>query len=95
MASRHPANSHEHTHARVLAQRVRSLREDRGWSRERLAKEAGIPASTLGRLENAGTIQSRFFTAGALAEDLGLSLGRPVTTVQGEPGALVRQVRGT
>lgn len=63
-----------HDHARALARRVRALREDRGWSRERLAKEAGIAVGTLGRLENEGAIQPGFFTVGAVAEALGVSL---------------------
>jgi ribosome-binding protein aMBF1 (putative translation factor) len=45
---------------RALARRVRALREARGWSRERLAKEAGIAVRTLARLEGEGAIQSGF-----------------------------------
>ncbi|ELS55169.1 DUF488 family protein, N3 subclade [Streptomyces viridochromogenes] len=63
-----------HDHARALAQRVRALREDRGWTRERLAKEAGIAVRTLGRLESEGAIQSGFLTVGAVAKALAVSL---------------------
>ncbi|MFE9020546.1 helix-turn-helix transcriptional regulator [Streptomyces sp. NPDC007808] len=52
MASRHSARPHDH--ARALAERVRALREARGWTRERLAKEAGIAVGTLARLEREG-----------------------------------------
>lgn len=61
-------------HARALAQRVRALREDRGWTRERLAKEAGIAVGTLRRLESEGAIQPGFFTVGAVAEAFAVSL---------------------
>ncbi|WP_329471655.1 DUF488 family protein [Streptomyces sp. NBC_01723] len=63
-----------HDRARALAQRVRALREDRGWTRERLAKEAGIAVGTLGRLESEGAIQPGFLTVGAVAEALAVSL---------------------
>ncbi|MGZ3116820.1 DUF488 family protein, N3 subclade [Streptomyces sp. H62] len=72
MAGHRSAPPHDHAHA--LAQRVRTLREDRGWTRERLAKEAGIAVGTLGRLENDGAIQPGFFTVGAVAKALGVSL---------------------
>ncbi|MFC9548960.1 DUF488 family protein [Streptomyces sp. NPDC056956] len=53
---------------------VRALREDRGWTRERLAKEAGVAVGTLGRLESEGAIQPGFLTVGAVAEALNVSL---------------------
>jgi transcriptional regulator with XRE-family HTH domain len=61
-------------HAHALAQRVRALREDRGRTRKRLAKEAGIAVRTLGRLESEGAIQPGFLTVGAVAEALAVSL---------------------
>lgn len=60
--------------ARTLAARVRALREERGWSPERLSKEAGIQLTTLARLEGGGAIQPGFFTVGSLANALGVSL---------------------
>lgn len=75
-----------HDHARALARRVRALREDRGWSRERLAKEAGIAVGTLGRLESEGAIQPGFFTVGAVAEALGVSLDDLFQAAQVTPG---------
>lgn len=63
-----------HDRARALAQRVRALREDRGWTRERLAKEAGIAVGTLGRLESEGAIQPGFLTVASVAEALAVSL---------------------
>lgn len=72
MAGHHSARPDDH--ARALAQRVRALREARGWSRERFAKEAGISTRTLARLEGEGAIQPGFFTVGAVAEALEVSL---------------------
>ncbi|MCI3225558.1 DUF488 family protein [Streptomyces sp. NP-1717] len=72
MADHRSAPSHDR--ARTLAQRVRALREDRGWTRERLAIEAGIAVGTLGRLESGGAIQPGFLTVGSVAEALAVSL---------------------
>jgi transcriptional regulator with XRE-family HTH domain len=72
MAGHHSVRPHDH--ARPLAQRVRALREARGWSRERLAEEACISTRTLARLEGEGAIQPGFFTVGAVAEALEVSL---------------------
>ncbi|MET7452710.1 helix-turn-helix transcriptional regulator [Streptomyces sp. NPDC005574] len=73
MAGHRSASPHDH--ARALAQRVRALREGRGWTRERLAKEAGIAVGTLGRLESEGAVQPGFFTVGAVAGALAVSHG--------------------
>ncbi|WP_406839239.1 DUF488 family protein [Streptomyces sp. AHU1] len=62
------------TPMRTLAARVRALREERAWTPERLAKEAGIQLATLKRLEGGGPIQPGFFTIGALANALDISL---------------------
>ncbi|REK89962.1 DUF488 family protein [Streptomyces inhibens] len=74
MSSHPPANPRDHARAHALARRVRALREEHGWSRERLAKEAGVGTGTLARLESEGAIQPGFFTVGVLAEALGVSL---------------------
>ncbi|MFF8018876.1 DUF488 family protein [Streptomyces sp. NPDC007929] len=84
MASHHSARPHDH--ARALAQRVRTLREGRGWSRERLAKEAGIAVGTLARLESEGVIQPGFFTVGAVAEALEVSLDELFQETKAAPG---------
>ncbi|MFF6948729.1 DUF488 family protein [Streptomyces iakyrus] len=84
MASHHSARPHDH--ARALAQRVRALREARGWTRERLAKEAGIAAGTLARLESEGAIQPGFFTVGAVAEALEVSLDELFREAKVAPG---------
>ncbi|WP_328788090.1 DUF488 family protein, N3 subclade [Streptomyces sp. NBC_00273] len=72
--------------ALALAQQLRTLREARGWSRERLAKEAGVQPRTLARVESGGAIQPGFFTIGALAAALEVSLDdlcRPTTPTHG------------
>ncbi|HET6356172.1 DUF488 family protein [Streptomyces sp.] len=84
MASHHSARPHGH--ARALAQRVRAMREGRGWSRERLAKEAGIAVGTLARLESEGAIQPGFFTVGAVAEALEVSLDELFQETKVAPG---------
>ncbi|MFF8672609.1 DUF488 family protein [Streptomyces sp. NPDC015242] len=84
MASHHSARLHDH--ARALAQRVRAMREGRGWSRERLAKEAGIAVGTLARLESEGAIQPGFFTVGAVAEALEISLDELFRETKVAPG---------
>ncbi|MFI9755104.1 DUF488 family protein, N3 subclade [Streptomyces collinus] len=84
MASHHSARPHDH--ARALAQRVRAMREGRGWSRERLAKEAGVAVGTLARLESEGAIQPGFFTVGAVAEALEVSLDELFQETKVAPG---------
>ncbi|MHB9759853.1 DUF488 family protein, N3 subclade [Streptomyces sp. BYX5S] len=73
---------------RTLAARVRALRDERGWTPERLAKEAGIQPATLARLEGGGAIQPGFFTVGALAEALGVSLDELFRQAQGAAAGL-------
>ncbi|MER5871805.1 DUF488 family protein [Streptomyces sp. NPDC002044] len=76
----------DHDRARTLAQQLRALREAKGWSRERLAKEAGIQPKTLARVESGGAIQPGFFTIGSLAAALEVCLDdlfRPPTPAPG------------
>jgi transcriptional regulator with XRE-family HTH domain len=84
MASHHSVRPHEH--ARALAQRVRAMREGRGWSRERLAKEASVAVGTLARLESEGAFQPGFFTVGAVAEALEVSLDELFQETKVAPG---------
>ncbi|MEV7320343.1 DUF488 family protein [Streptomyces sp. NPDC093970] len=84
MAGHRSTLSHDHT--RALAQRVRALREDRGWTRERLAEKAGVAVGTLGRLESEGAIQPGFFTVGAVAEALEVSLDDLFRETKVSPG---------
>ncbi len=70
----HPLAPPPRTPNRMLAASVRALREERAWTPERLAKEAGIQLATVKRLEGGGPIQPGFFTVGALADALDVSL---------------------
>ncbi|NEB04259.1 DUF488 family protein [Streptomyces sp. SID13726] len=74
MAGRPVASRQERARAQELARRIRALREARGWTRERLAKEAGLHTRTLVRLESEGPVQPGFFTVGRLATALEVSL---------------------
>ncbi|MFF8943084.1 DUF488 family protein [Streptomyces sp. NPDC014864] len=84
MAGHHSARPHDHV--RALAQRVRALREAREWTRERLAKEAGLAVGTIARLESEGAIQPSFLTVGAVAEALEVSLDELFRETKVTPG---------
>ena len=57
-------------HRQQRAQRIKRLREHRGWSAERLAQEAGLSAKTVSRLENADVDEPRGNTIRKLADAL-------------------------
>lgn len=87
MVARPSENSFDHaSRAGALARRIRSLREERGWSVERLAREAGVGPSTLRRLESGGAIQPSFFTVGDVAEALDVSLEELFRQAKPTPG---------
>ncbi|WP_392753999.1 DUF488 family protein [Streptomyces sp. LN590] len=86
MAGRLPANAREQARASALAHQVRTRRESREWTRERLAKEAGIHVRTLARLESEGAIQSGFFTVGAIADALEVTLDELFRSTAVRPG---------
>lgn len=60
------------THAKAppFSQRLRSLRESRGWTQQQLAAAADLHQSTVSRLED-GTQRPSLLTAEALARALG------------------------
>ncbi|NBN79258.1 helix-turn-helix domain-containing protein [Microvirga tunisiensis] len=71
-----------------IAQRLRQLRQDRGWSLDELARQSGVSRATLSRLENAevsptAQVLSRLCTAH------GLTLSRLMQLVEDEVAALV------
>jgi transcriptional regulator with XRE-family HTH domain len=51
---------------------IRQLRKAKGWTQEDLAHSAGLPSSTIRRLENGGTPQVT--TAVKIANALGVTL---------------------
>lgn len=57
----------------TLGQRITALRDARGWTRYRLAKEAGISAINLARIEDEGRDPS-WSTICKLADALGAKL---------------------
>ncbi len=71
-----------------LAEVLKSLRQGRGWTLDRLASASGISRATLSRLEN-GQVSPTIAALGALAEAFGLSAARLLAMAEDEPGALV------
>lgn len=58
---------------KFLGNRIRQLREDKGWNQRALAREARVDTALLSRLE-AGTGNPGFNTLSAIAKGLGISL---------------------
>lgn len=54
--------------------RIKQLREAKGWSQERLAREAKLSARTVGRIEREGKAHTD--TLNAIAEALGVGPGQ-------------------
>jgi transcriptional regulator with XRE-family HTH domain len=86
MADRPVNNPQARARAKALGRHLRGLRESRGWTRDRLAREAGIPTRTLVRLESEAVVEPRFFTIGALATALHVSLDELFTPPRLKPG---------
>lgn len=61
------------------SQRVRSLREGKGWSRQTLARKAGVSEATVARIELYGQ-DVKLSTWEAMAD----ALGTPLTELVGE-----------
>lgn len=80
----------ESTDSRI-ARRLRSLRAERGWSLEELARRSGVSRATLSRLENA-EVSATASVLGRLCAAFGLTLSRLMHLVEGEGFApLVRR----
>lgn len=75
--------------SRLVGERVRAVRRERGWSLGRLAETAGIGKGSLSEIENGSrnpTLATLYALAGALAVPLGsLLAGRPGTRIE-SPG---------
>lgn len=52
---------------------IRKLREDKGWTQEKLAQEAGLTWATVSRVER-GEVTPSLPTAQAIAKALGVSV---------------------
>ncbi len=74
---------------RRIAQRLRALRSDRGWSLDELAKRSGVSRATLSRLENA-EVSPTASVLGKLCAAYGLTMSRLMHMVEGDFRPLVR-----
>jgi transcriptional regulator with XRE-family HTH domain len=65
-----------------LAERLRDLRAERGWSLDELARQSGVSRASLSRLENAETSPTAS-VLGRLCAAFGLTLSRLMQLVEG------------
>lgn len=84
-------------HAQTLARRVQELRRAKGWSRERLALEAGLKEKTISRIEKAEVVQPQSETFDRLARALGvdvylLDAGRPTLAELTDDGGPLQRI---
>ncbi|MCR4269121.1 helix-turn-helix domain-containing protein [Nitratireductor sp. ZSWI3] len=73
-----------------IAQRLRSMRAERGWSLEALAQTSGVSRATLSRLENA-EVSPTAAVLGKLCTAYGMTLSRLLYLVEDEYPAVVRR----
>jgi ribosome-binding protein aMBF1 (putative translation factor) len=59
---------------KTFGQRLKSIREQRGWSQSELAERAGVPYETIYRVERGTHQEPRVSIAAKLARTLGVSL---------------------
>jgi transcriptional regulator with XRE-family HTH domain len=57
-----------------IGDRIRSLREEKGWFQKDLAERANLPVRTIGRIER-GEVDVRLSTLHRIAKALGQPLG--------------------
>jgi transcriptional regulator with XRE-family HTH domain len=75
---------------RLIAQRLKSLRGERDWSLDELARRSGISRATLSRLENA-EVSPTASVLGKLCAAHGLTMSRLMHMVEGDFAPLVRR----
>ena len=75
---------------RRIAQRLKSLRGERGWSLDELSNRSGVSRATLSRLENA-EVSPTASVLGKLCAAHGLTLSRLMHMVEGEFAPVVRR----
>ena len=78
---RPPTSPERVARAKRLGVSLRSLREQRGMSRERLARLADVSSDTVRKIER-GLTTPELFTFAALAEQLGVSIDEVVAEVR-------------
>ena len=70
------------SNANPIAQRVRALREEKGWSQERLAEVSGLSRDAVSRIERGDRKTPRMATVMAVAEALEV---KPSMLLDSEP----------
>ncbi|KGD89981.1 XRE family transcriptional regulator [Achromobacter sp. RTa] len=75
---------------RRIADRLKALRQERGWSLDELAGRAGVSRATLSRLENA-EVSATAGALGKLCAAYGLTMSRLMLMVEDEFAPLVPQ----
>ncbi|WP_269930605.1 helix-turn-helix domain-containing protein [Aminobacter sp. HY435] len=83
------ASNHDSIDRRI-AQRLRSLRAERGWPLDELAKRSTVSRATLSRLENA-EVSPTASVLGKLCAAYGLTMSRLMHMVEGAFAPLVRR----
>jgi transcriptional regulator with XRE-family HTH domain len=73
-----------------IARRLKSLRGERGWSLDELAKRSNVSRATLSRLENA-EVSPTASVLGKVCAAYGLTLSRLMHLVEGEFAPVVRR----
>ena len=75
---------------RLIAQRLKGLRSERGWSLDELARRSNVSRATLSRLENA-EVSPTASVLGKLCAAYGLTMSRLLRLVEDEFVPLVRR----
>lgn len=75
---------------RLIAQRLRELRTERGWSLDELASRSGVSRATLSRLENA-EVSGTASMLGKLCSAYGLPMSRLMRMVESDFAPVVRR----
>jgi transcriptional regulator with XRE-family HTH domain len=75
---------------RRIAQRLKGLRAERGWSLDELAGRSGVSRASLSRLENAG-VSPTASVLGRLCAAYGLTMSRLMYLVEDDAAPLVRR----
>src|SRR5262245_23941940 len=73
-----------------ISQRLKDLRQERGWSLDDLARHSGVSRATLSRLENAA-ISPTTGMLSKLCAAYGLTMSRLMHMAEGDFSALIRR----
>ena len=85
-------NSDDITTEQRLAQRLKQLRVERGWSLDQLAKASEVSRATLSRLEN-GEVSPTTHVLGKLCAAYGLAMSRLLRMVEDDFPPLLRRAQ--